>query len=125
MAATERLRQVAVRKLPEVRALVERAELVPRWLEAAADCTCPSLDDCPFFDEPSRLRQCNNLHPVWFIRDHPGAVNAMDDPLLITSVSSHRVLLFAALPAGSGDDLSGRRDGIPIPGVAFTDRHRL
>lgn len=54
-AATERLRQVAVRKLPEVRALIERAELVSRWLEAAAGCTCLSLDDCPLFDEPSRL----------------------------------------------------------------------
>lgn len=54
-AATEHLRQVAERKLPEVRALIERAELVRRWLEAAAGCTCPSLDDCPLFDEPSRL----------------------------------------------------------------------
>ena len=54
-AATEQLRQVAVRKLPELRALIDRAELVRRWLEAAADCTCPSLDDCPLFDEPARL----------------------------------------------------------------------
>jgi DNA-binding transcriptional MerR regulator len=54
-AAAERLRQAAVRKLPEVRALIERAELVRHWLEAAASCTCPSLDDCPLFDEPSRL----------------------------------------------------------------------
>jgi DNA-binding transcriptional MerR regulator len=54
-AAAERLRQTAVRKLPEVRALIERADLVRRWLEAAAGCTCPSLDDCPLFDEPSRL----------------------------------------------------------------------
>ena len=55
MAATERLRQIAVRKLPEVHALIERAELVRGWLEAAAGCTCPSLDDCPLFYEPSRL----------------------------------------------------------------------
>ena len=54
MAATERLRQIAVRKLPEVRALIERAELVRSWLEAAAGGTCPSLDDCPLFDEPGR-----------------------------------------------------------------------
>lgn len=54
-AAIERLRQVAVRKLPELRALIERAELVRGWLEAAADCTCPSLDDCPLFDDPARL----------------------------------------------------------------------
>jgi MerR family redox-sensitive transcriptional activator SoxR len=48
--ASGRLRQVATRKLPEVRALIERAELVSRWLEAAAGCTCPSLDDCQLFD---------------------------------------------------------------------------
>ena len=54
-AGTERLRQVAVRKLPELRALIERAELVRGWLEAAADCACPSLDDCPLFDDQARL----------------------------------------------------------------------
>jgi len=54
-AAAERLRQVAARRLPDVRALIERAGLVRRWLEAAAGCTCPSLDDCPLFDEPGRL----------------------------------------------------------------------
>jgi DNA-binding transcriptional MerR regulator len=51
-AAIERLREVAVRKLPEVHALIDRAELVRQWLEAAAACTCPSLDDCPLFDDP-------------------------------------------------------------------------
>ena len=54
-AVSERLRLVATRKLPELRALIERAELVGRWLEAAAGCTCPSLDDCRLFDEPDRL----------------------------------------------------------------------
>jgi MerR family redox-sensitive transcriptional activator SoxR len=54
-ATTERLREVAERKLPELAALIERAELVRRWLEDAALCTCPTLDDCPLFDEPSLL----------------------------------------------------------------------
>jgi MerR family transcriptional regulator, redox-sensitive transcriptional activator SoxR len=54
-AVSEHLRQVAARKLPEVRALIERTELVRRWLEAAAGCSCPSLHDCQLFDEPSRL----------------------------------------------------------------------
>jgi len=49
------LRQVATRKLPEVRALIERTERVRRWLEAAADCACPTLDDCQLFGEPGRL----------------------------------------------------------------------
>jgi MerR family redox-sensitive transcriptional activator SoxR len=47
--------QVATRKLPEVRALIERAERVRRWLEAAANCACPTLDDCQLFAEPGRL----------------------------------------------------------------------
>jgi len=54
-AVSERLRLVATRKLPELRALIERAELVGRWLEAAAGCACPSLDDCQLFDEPDYL----------------------------------------------------------------------
>jgi len=54
-AAIERLREVAERKLPELRATIERAELVRGWLEDAARCDCPSLDDCPLFDEPTQL----------------------------------------------------------------------
>jgi MerR family redox-sensitive transcriptional activator SoxR len=49
-AVSERLREVAQRKLPEVDALIERSLLVKSWLEAAADCRCPTLDDCPLFD---------------------------------------------------------------------------
>jgi MerR family transcriptional regulator, redox-sensitive transcriptional activator SoxR len=52
---SDRLRQVATRKLPEVRALIERAERVRRWLEAAAGCACPTLNDCQLFGEPGRL----------------------------------------------------------------------
>jgi len=50
-AAIERLRDVAVRKLPELRAQIERTELVHGWLEAAARCDCPTLDDCPLFEQ--------------------------------------------------------------------------
>jgi MerR family redox-sensitive transcriptional activator SoxR len=53
-AAIERLREVAVRKLPEVAELIERTEIVRDWLEAAARCECPSLDECPLF-EPALL----------------------------------------------------------------------
>jgi len=48
---SERLRTIAQRKLPEIDALIERARLVRGWLEAAADCRCPTLEDCPLFDE--------------------------------------------------------------------------
>ena len=47
--AIERLREIATRKLPEINALIERSELVRGWLECAARCECPSLDDCPLF----------------------------------------------------------------------------
>ena len=47
---SERLRAIAQRKLPEVEALIERAQLVRGWLEAAAACQCPTLEDCPLFD---------------------------------------------------------------------------
>src|SRR5215467_11329820 len=52
-AAVERLREVASRKLPEVVALIERSELVRGWLELAARCECPDVDQCPLFDDPA------------------------------------------------------------------------
>jgi len=54
-AAVERLREVADRKLPEITALIERSQLVRDWLECAARCECPSLDQCPLFDDPAQL----------------------------------------------------------------------
>ena len=56
-AATERLREVAVRKLPEVRELIERTAIVRDWLEAATRCECLSLDECPLFEDPALLPQ--------------------------------------------------------------------
>jgi MerR family transcriptional regulator, redox-sensitive transcriptional activator SoxR len=38
--AADEIRALANRKLPDVRALIERAERVERWLELAADCQC-------------------------------------------------------------------------------------
>jgi MerR family redox-sensitive transcriptional activator SoxR len=54
-SATEQLRVVAEQKLPMLREAIERAEIVERWLQDAARCSCPTLDDCPLFDEPVRL----------------------------------------------------------------------
>jgi hypothetical protein len=48
-ASIELLRAIAERKLPEIALLVEQTQHVQRWLEAAAQCQCPSLDDCPLF----------------------------------------------------------------------------
>lgn len=51
--AGERLQRLARRKLPEVEALIARAEAVRGWLLAAAECRCPTLDDCPLFEHDS------------------------------------------------------------------------
>jgi MerR family transcriptional regulator, redox-sensitive transcriptional activator SoxR len=56
-AAIERLRELAITKLPQVEELIERTEIVRNWLEAAVRCECPSLDECPLFDDPARLPQ--------------------------------------------------------------------
>jgi MerR family transcriptional regulator, redox-sensitive transcriptional activator SoxR len=50
-SSVTQLRQLAERKLPEVASLIEQTQLVQRWLEQAADCCCPSLEDCPLFDD--------------------------------------------------------------------------
>ena len=53
-AAIERLREVANTKLPQIKDLIARTEIVRDWLESAARCECPSLDDCPLFDDRAR-----------------------------------------------------------------------
>ena len=50
--AISRLREMADRKLPQISALIERSQLVRDWLECAARCQCPDLDQCPLFDDP-------------------------------------------------------------------------
>src|SRR5215467_11504426 len=50
--AIDRLREVADRRLPQITALIERSQLVRHWLECAARCECPNLDQCPLFDDP-------------------------------------------------------------------------
>jgi MerR family redox-sensitive transcriptional activator SoxR len=50
-AAAEELRGIAVRKLPEVTALIRRAEVTRDWLLLAAHCECPDLDTCPLFGD--------------------------------------------------------------------------
>ena len=54
--AVEALRSIAEQKLPEIEALIARAELVRAWLDAARRCECPSLDDCCLFDQPNEIR---------------------------------------------------------------------
>ena len=45
------MRELAERKLPEIDALIRRAEAVRRWLEMTRACDCDTLDMCSLFDD--------------------------------------------------------------------------
>jgi MerR family redox-sensitive transcriptional activator SoxR len=47
--SAEVLRELAERRLPDVEALIERAQALKGWLELAAECRCASLDICDLF----------------------------------------------------------------------------
>ena len=51
--ASVRIRELAERKLPDIDALIERAQAVRRWLELAQTCDCASVDVCALFIEPA------------------------------------------------------------------------
>ena len=56
--AFEALRDLATRKLPEIEALISRAEQMRSWLLTATDCSCQTLDACALFtadEQPVRL----------------------------------------------------------------------
>ena len=53
-AAHAELRALAARKLPEIEALIERAQTMRDWLRAADHCTCETLDVCGLFTAPLR-----------------------------------------------------------------------
>jgi MerR family redox-sensitive transcriptional activator SoxR len=48
---SDRLRELADRRLPEIDALIERAQRVRQWLQAARSCDCDAIDDCELFDD--------------------------------------------------------------------------
>jgi MerR family redox-sensitive transcriptional activator SoxR len=49
-SAHEQLRELAQRKLPEVDALIERAQAMRNWLSVATGCGCETLDVCALFE---------------------------------------------------------------------------
>jgi MerR family redox-sensitive transcriptional activator SoxR len=51
--AFEAVRELATRKLPEIDALIARAQAMRSWLLTATDCSCESLDVCALFDAPA------------------------------------------------------------------------
>jgi MerR family redox-sensitive transcriptional activator SoxR len=48
----DRLRELAARRLPEIDALIDRAQRVRTWLQTATACRCERIDDCVLFDDP-------------------------------------------------------------------------
>jgi DNA-binding transcriptional MerR regulator len=44
------VRDLAQRKLPEIDALIARAQEMRAWMLTATDCSCTSLDVCALFD---------------------------------------------------------------------------
>jgi DNA-binding transcriptional MerR regulator len=50
------LQELARNKLPEIEALIARAEQVRAWLTAATGCECESVDECALFDESAVSR---------------------------------------------------------------------
>ncbi len=49
--AHERLRRLALRKLPEIDELIDRASTVGALLRYCSDCQCASIDDCKLLDQ--------------------------------------------------------------------------
>ena len=47
--AHEQLQALASRKLPEIEALIERAQAMRDWLTIASECGCETLDSCGLF----------------------------------------------------------------------------
>jgi MerR family transcriptional regulator, redox-sensitive transcriptional activator SoxR len=49
------LQELAGRKLPEVEELIDRAQIVRRWLVTATGCGCDTLDVCALFTKHDPL----------------------------------------------------------------------
>jgi len=59
----DRLRELAARRLPEIDALIERAQRVRTWLQTATGCACEAIDDCALFDDPA-LPSAKDARPL-------------------------------------------------------------
>jgi len=49
--ASEPIRELALRKLPDVDALIARAQAMRDWLQTATGCDCETLDVCALFGD--------------------------------------------------------------------------
>jgi MerR family redox-sensitive transcriptional activator SoxR len=67
------LRDLAVRKLPEVDALIAQAQAVRAWLTTATGCNCDTLDVCGLFDEDAMALSVATGEPIVLTITHVGA----------------------------------------------------
>jgi MerR family transcriptional regulator, redox-sensitive transcriptional activator SoxR len=51
--AGDRIRELAEHKLPDVEALIARAEAMRAWLQVATTCDCRTVDVCSLFTDPA------------------------------------------------------------------------
>jgi MerR family transcriptional regulator, redox-sensitive transcriptional activator SoxR len=51
--AARHIRKLADEKLPQIDALIARAQAVKRWLQVAHSCDCASVDVCGLFVDPT------------------------------------------------------------------------
>ena len=47
---SDQLQELASKKLPEIEALIVRAEAMRDWLKTAQGCSCQTIDECGLFD---------------------------------------------------------------------------
>jgi MerR family redox-sensitive transcriptional activator SoxR len=72
---SDRLRELAERRLPEIDALIDRARRVRSWLESATGCGCQTIDECALFDDVD-LPAARDARPpaVTHVGELPGRV---------------------------------------------------
>jgi MerR family transcriptional regulator, redox-sensitive transcriptional activator SoxR len=51
--AGARIRELAESKLPDIDALIARAQAVKAWLQVARSCDCATVDVCSLFTDPA------------------------------------------------------------------------
>lgn len=61
--AGARIRELAERKLPEVDALIARAQAMKDWLEVARTCDCRTVDVCSLFTDPALAPRARTTSP--------------------------------------------------------------
>jgi MerR family redox-sensitive transcriptional activator SoxR len=69
---SDQLRELAQRKLPEIDALIDRAQRVRGWLQTAGDCGCQTIDECALFDGDS-LPSDKDARAIEVVRVRPAA----------------------------------------------------